>query len=306
MGNKGSRRKSSTCPEYEMTALSRKCLHPTVLLFWVMGSFSSKLSANVLREIHYFLQDPFLVHILDQWITVFDAGLKVWKCAKLRRELRVLDYCTFVMISAQEVVAIANFPETQHEGPKICIIDLSGNVKILPNLISPGAPGLYYFQIDHLLMAFGGGQHWKAVRDIQTLSIGSDHWTLLQQQMYYPRAYFSPIEHLNSLYLIDNYSRVEKFCLKTWTISLLLVGNMFKGWDILAALYDDCIYLFSLYDCFIYYIKRNEYRNFHLREKMQTETFHNSVIVKNTLISVIYPNYFTIDLSNMRFRYFSP
>lgn len=289
-----------------MNPLPRKSPHSTVLLIWALGSFSAKLSANVLREVHYFLQGPFLVHICDQWIAVFDAGLKVWKSARLKRKLEMLRCSTFVSIPAQRVVAIVKFPETRQEDPKICIIDLSGAVEVLPSLISPGVPGLYYSQDDNLLMAFGGGRHWNGVQDIQTFSLDSDHWTLLEQKMYYPRAYFSPVKHLNSLYLVDQYSRVERFCLKTWAISVLLECNIFRGGDILAGLHDNCIYLFSNSDCFMYFIERNEYRNFHLREEIKTELFHNSVIIKNTLISVIYPNYFTVDLRTMRVRYYLP
>ena len=157
--------------------------HPTVLLCWVLPSLPARLCCNVLREIHDYMQGPFIAQVQrPNYLYVFDVGNRSWRTAVLAKPLQVIFPEGFLMISSSEVFLAGLNGSSTVDVSSTYIVDLTGAVREQPDMLVKGQPGLFHNQADNTVLAFGGG--WEEPLNVtQVYSLFKRQWSLLEQKM---------------------------------------------------------------------------------------------------------------------------
>ena len=217
--------------------------NPTAVLMWLHRSLPARLSLNVLREVHFYLRGPFLADASrPRRFSIFDVGTRTWRTTIMKRKLGVHDMQQLLTISSFEVFSVGRTESVFQLNKSTLVIDLTGTVTAMADMLVEGFPGLYYNQADSTIMAFGGN-YFSPRHEVQIYSFSQNRWTMFGQRMKYARCYFSPCQHLSVLYLIDCWQpRVESFSLKTLSFTVLLDYREDECSFSRSAAYDDNIY----------------------------------------------------------------
>ena len=270
--------------------------HPTVLLWWIWPLLSRSLSSNILREVHYYLQGPFLGQIKESRIYILDISTRVWKSAPLQIPLRVINSETFLTISTCEVF-IAGYCGTQSKADNSTyILNITGEVRKQPNMLLAGEAGLFHYQAGKSVLAFGGTLN-PPLRDTQCFSLLSMTWSLLQPKLKYPRCSFSPCQHLSSVYMIGgSVPQIESFCLKTFTFSVCWEQTTPLLPQAIAFPYKDKIFILQNAECGVFDLKKRVFLGKMKYSKKQS-AIHNYAVLKDTVITCNFPGVVLGDLS---------
>lgn len=267
--------------------------HPTAVLWWARPFFSPRLSSNILREVHYYLQGPFLAVIHSQQLAVFDVGTRTWKVCNLDMGMNIYRSESYLMISSREVFIAGQSHYHYERNRRVYILNMSGSVRRLRNMLVRGGPGLYYSQENCSVLAFGGGFNYyqQQLRCVQTYSFLKDHWEMLPYKMNYPRAFFTPSEYHGSLYLVGGHStQIESFSLKTHDFTVIWTEDypyVIMGVTVPRG---HSLFIISSGSCDIYFFP---WRKIIMRRIMPHTTICGYAVMKETMFTVDYPPFYT-------------
>ena len=272
--------------------------YPTVLLLWISPYLPSPLPISVLREIHDYLQGPFLAQVTSKRIAVFDMGTRTWRANFLHRRLEVIHPEAFLMITHSHVF-IAGYCGTETEiDHSAYIIHISGAVEKLPDMPIGGEVGLFHYQATNSVLAFGGGRLHPR-NDLQSFSLSSRNWSLLEPKMKYPRCSFFPCEYRSFVFLVGGQiPQIELFSLKTFTFSILSEGAGRVGLQHIVFPCRGNLLLLSKNKCAVFSLNQNKYTRFIEFQRPQPPTM-NSAWVKNAAFTVDFPYFWEMDFMTL-------
>lgn len=269
-----------------MNELSEEFPHPTVLLLWIRPK---QLSFNVLREIHYYLQGPFIAHAQADKLTIFDISRRTWTTTYLEKDLYAPNVHSIIMISSSEVL-IAGF--TRY---KTCVLGLDGVIRPKADMLLEGYPGLYHNQADNTVLAFGGGIRTK-LKGTQEYSLVRDNWKMLSCKMKYARTSFTPCQYYSSLYMVGGFaSQIESFSLKTFTFAVVYDEYVALTMHPAAVLYDNQIHIISTDTYEVFDLRTNKYRKPFVFSRGQS-FIYAAAVMKRTIISGRHEHFWRIEM----------
>ena len=236
--------------------MATKSSHPTVFLYWI---FTPLLCKNIVREVHSYLDGPYLYHFHLNDITIYDSALGITMKYRYPYIIPYTISAIPVVISKSKVFITGAGTGTEVSNcKKTYLMQIYRPMERLEDAIYPGLPGLFYHQNGNYVVAFGGGSAKRPRNDIQVFYLYTGKWTVLSGKMVHPRCNFTPCEYHSAVYLISgNVPFIERFSIKT-SVSTV-VGQLSTPLPGSFSLfpYDECMYILFNHACLIYNLKKS-------------------------------------------------